>query len=89
MKSKIYELDQYSDVNEQEWYLETYTGDILSTWYKVGKKISLLDYSLLMFLPQHHLIIFYLTNIVLTEKRIPCRSLCKIWQFFGVYILVT
>ena len=85
------ELDHINgSICDEEWGVKASNGLILSPSNKEASAgMSRLDFFMLMFLPNHLLKIFQLTNTQLAIVGQKETNRQEIWKFFGILVLMT
>ena len=82
-------IDQNGPLFERPWSLKTSTGDILTAGCELGKRMTRLDYFLLMFPPGQILTTVRLSNNILRVKSIALTTSGELLRYFGICILST
>ena len=81
--------DQNGHIQKKTWGLQTITGEVLVKGSESGKRMSRLDFFLLMFPPSQLTQCTLLTNIAFRKNKIKEATTGEVLKYFGILILLT
>ena len=81
--------DQNGPINPRTWGIQTITGGVLTKGCEYGKRMSRLDYFLVMFLPAQLIQCTILTNRVLKKEKLKETKTEEILKYFVIIILIS
>ena len=81
--------DQNGPINSRTWGIQTITGDVISQGCELGKRMSRLNFFLLIFPPAQLTQCTVLTNKVLKKEKLKETTTGEILIFFGIIVLMS